>query len=141
MLVFFPGFLVGETPHISVRFTSCLFTYLRSGHYNSYTTTHILSRAHHILIIHRVWLTILQGWGYCDPAVRTQYVLLCQPVSTLRDRYMLLIVAVTRNTLSHIHYRTTLYHVDCPRMMLTFTHHTFHSPHIPLTTHSYSHVP
>ena len=25
MLIFFPGFLVGETPHISVRFTSCLF--------------------------------------------------------------------------------------------------------------------
>ena len=31
--------------------------------------------------------------------------------------------------------------IDCPGMMFTFTHHTFHSPHISTTTHLHSHVP
>ena len=38
-----------------------------------------------------------------DPAVRTQYVLLCQPVSTFRDRYMLLFIYLIFTTAPHCH--------------------------------------
>ena len=61
-------------PHISP------YAPLRASSYNNhYAFTHYYHNSY-ILIIHRVWCTILRGWGYCDPEVRT--VTMCTAMST-----------------------------------------------------------
>ena len=61
-------------------------------------------------------------------------VLLCRPVYPFRDRYILLIMSVT-----HIMY-PPLHNAVSHRLSSHDIHHSFHSPHIPLTIHSHSHV-
>ena len=129
-MVGFHGFLVGETPHISVRSTSCLFLSQSLYIHTPTIITHIYSS------YIESGLPSSEGGG----TVTQQYVLvlrvlLCLPVYPFRDRYILLIMSVT-----HIMY-PLLHNAVSHRLSSHDIHHSFHSPHIPLTIHPHSHVP
>ena len=116
----FHGFLVGETLTLTLT-----LTYLRMLRFVSLpTTTAMHSRT--TIITH-----IYSG----APYVLILRVLLYRPVYPFRDRYILLIMSVT-----HIMY-PLLPNAVSHRLSSHDIHNSFHSPLIPLTTHSHSHVP
>ena len=117
-------------PHISPN-----APLLVSSYHNHYAFTHLLSRAHIYSSYIETGAPSSEGGTVTEKYVLVQRVLLCRPVYPFRDRYMLLIMPVT-----HIMY--PLLHKAVPyRLSSHDIHHSFQSPHIPLTTHSHSHVP